>query len=610
MKFKGTEEETGRHPPFLKFFPAVMLLFVLTAFPLFSQSSLHIDVYPGFNGAFTLSNSVPVRIRIRNEGPGIDGEVFLQTTGEEGNLVSRMVRPVSLPAGSDKEVFFLAGLNSTSLGLEAGFSSGGVARVEKTLHLGRRRYTRPMIVVTGPPGSFDFLLGLPAIREGAFPVVYAHPEDLPTKSRGYDGVQILLLHDIPLGEIDGRRAAALAEWTDSGGTLVVSFGGNPGFIPGGDYPLRQLLPVSLAGIGSKTDGGYIPAVITAEGKDFLPVSEDRGEGLIVFVPFKADTTTLGTGGVIRFWTGILSEALQPVEDPPVFTNPGNLTERILEAGLQGFPGRKKALAAGGGLFLLGAAALGLLRTAGRRPAAAVYCGLILLSTAAGGLLFYHPGKGPEPLAASFSYIRGSSERSFADVQTAVSLFSPSPVKAGMHIPDEAVPVDVDTPYTLRYGERTVLEHLPLRGWDRRNLIFTSRVPLPLRFHTHAAGLTVENIGAANLEDAVLYRGGLIYPVGDIPAGGMAVVSSQGVPPKPGLWLPQELLSSLSGPRREIYEEAFKDPAFLSFLADTSALFVGWMEAPPFASLVPEGWLFYHQELVLVTVGDEGSPYER
>lgn len=621
MQFKHSKPGKARYTRVPVVVSVAILLFFLTAPCLFSQDSIHLDVYVGFNGAFRLSKSVPLRISIRNEGPGVEGDVFVRTIDEDGNLHGIVHKPVHLPTGARKEIYFLAGLENTSLRLEAGLRSGGVTLYEKPVDLGRRRYTRPLIVVAGRPGSFDFLLHLPAVREGSFPVVYAHPEDLPVQSAGYEGVRIVILHDLPPEDVDRRRVEALTEWTDSGGSLVVSYGGDPGYLGVAEYPLAELLPVvpvglrivdssELPGFALDTPGDPVPVVITAGGgEDIQPVTGARGKGTVVFVPYKADADALGVDPAVRFWSGLLSEHLHGEKDRPVFSGMVKFTEAILGAELHGFPGRHKALPTAAGILLVGIAALRLLRRVRKGYAPVIYGGLILVPTVAVGLLFFFPGKGPEPVAASFSCIRGSSERSFADVRTSVFLFSPIPGTTGVHIPEDAVPVEGDYPYVLRYGDGAVLEHVPLGGWDHGNFIIESTISLPLRYSRDSGSMRIENGGEYNLEDSFICLEDRIISLGDIPAGTEGVGLQEGVPLEPGPQLPPDMLSRLSAPRRRVLEEAFGDPVFLSYLAGSPPVFVGWLENPSFLSCAA-GWTHHRQGLVLVTLQAEEIVRER
>jgi len=593
MKSTGVENIARPHGRVLKALTAAALLFILSQVHLFADYQVYVDAYIGFNGAFQASGNVPVRLRVRNEGRGCSGELYLQTVDEQGRILYRTSRYVELPPGAGKEISFNLELRSTSERLFTGLLCGEEQVVEKKVDLGRRWYARPLVLAVARPGAFDFLLEVPVVSDVGFPVVHVHPQDLPPGNAGYEGVGLVILHDVFPAHLDTLQVEALTRWIDAGGCLLISYNGTPTTHTVDDTPLMGLLQLSWRGVRIleelklSTDPpiiveGPVPVMDTLPGSDGRFVRESFGAGSIVCIPFDSTAAALGLENAVRYWSSLPIEIFHTSFHEPVVSGMERIPEHILKAELKRFPGRKEAVFFTAGVLLLFFSGSFLLRRGLRLYAVLFYSVFSLLSVSGVFLLFYYPGRGPGPVMASFSLLEGTSERSYASVRTGLHLFSPLPETTAVVLPEGCDMITGDRPVYVHRNEEPVLENISFDCWDERYFESGTVIPFSLRCDMESDILRVENNSRYSIHGGFIFHRENIFRVGGIPAGGVAEASDETLTMAPGQVLPETVISDVTETRGYILRDVFSDEAFLEFLSGTGPVFIGWLEDPQFA----------------------------
>lgn len=223
----------------------ILLLFLASSFTI-SASDLAVDLMLGFNGFIKLGSRAPVSVSLINSGKGISGELKLEL--QQGSLFQQELytvtysRKIELPANSRKRYFFVLPFKSFTLPLRVSITSTDRKIFEREIDLKQHFSREQLILVLSRRVSLDFLK---AISAKPARVIYPHPEYLPESWYGYEGVDLLVLHDISLAHIRPVQVRAIEEWLCRGGRLVIIGGAH--ILSRDNSPIEELLPVELSG---------------------------------------------------------------------------------------------------------------------------------------------------------------------------------------------------------------------------------------------------------------------------------------------------------------------------------------------------------------------------
>ncbi|MBN2048810.1 MAG: hypothetical protein JW760_00075 [Spirochaetales bacterium] len=571
-----------------RLFTAFIFLFLSSLLP--AENAITLDARLGFNGAFVISAATPLRVRITNSGSPVKGDLFIETLDQHGRLLTRVSQPLELPRDAKKEVPFTVFFGSAGERLRIGFTSREKTLLRKDIDPGRRRYSRPLVLVAGTGGTFDFLLDVPAVRDKGYPVVHIHPEDLPNNSFDYSGVAVLILYGDSPESLDPVKRKALETWVDSGGTLFVSYRNGSSAFSFGETRGSSLLPVQPAGPrifdgldlplvrGNKIIlPGPLPVLTTLPDTGGLPVHGFFGEGRVFFLPFDALSSFSSIEDAVLFWQDLLEDAAAVIDtgDAPELQDYPLI---ILREEMRGFPGRGITLV--WAIFLV-TVILFLLRYVYLHPSkihrlTILFPSVVFTAAVATLTLFYLPGRPPRPMTASFSLLQGTSAQSFVDVRTETLLFSPSEKTVDLRFPRDILFVPGDIPVFFRHEKNSSTGTTVLEPWRKKRLSTMVKQPNPLEVLAGEGKVEIRNLSPYTVKDLCVLSSGLVFYLGDLaPGKRMNYLHSDGQ----GVALRPE---SGAFPRPEIVERALKDSFLTGLMMGGQSCCLGWIEEPAFS----------------------------
>jgi hypothetical protein len=371
------------------------------------EAPIAIETAVGFSDTFRPGHRTPITVTVSNHGAGLSAR--LQVVSTDGDTfrgqVYRVVheRRLELPRGARKRFHFAVHLAGLADPLSVRVVADGRELARRDLDLRRRFTAERLLLVVSRDVDLDYLND-PGGR--GLRVAYPHPDRLPHRWQGYDGVSALVLHGLSLERLAPAQYEALRRWVVAGGVLAVSGGPDYTLLRGPRY--AALLPALPAGAQQVDDGGAVSAalglgagdpapllvhrlgplrgrVLHAAGGMPLVVEERRGRGRVLYLTFDVSRAPFDRGpGMTALWQRLLAIPAGPVQAPmlPQAAAQGvHPVKALLGGEREGFPGHGTVL-----VFL--ALYLGLL-AAGHRlePASAVGRRPLPLLTWAAPVLF-------------------------------------------------------------------------------------------------------------------------------------------------------------------------------------------------------------------------------
>lgn len=309
------------------------------------SSPISLQVTPAFDGYFKNGEWLAAWAEIENNGKNVDGQLSVQITSSATQ--ANYSATVSLPTGARKRVPLYILPNNFSRELEVQLSGpdGQLAKQKITVR---------------PQANLNFLVGLVAGERGGLAllngvtlpgqerpkvIVDVALADLPERMEGLRSFDMLVFNDIDTSRLTPSQAAALSDWVQQGGRLVIG-GGTGAAMTFSGLP-ASLLPASLAGqadlqaedlqglvdfAGSsasaiRTSGSFVSSKVSLAGasqvlagsQDLPLVIESRhGDGFVDFVTLNLSTAPFNSWpDTIRFWNQLLAPSGQyPQNLPP------------------------------------------------------------------------------------------------------------------------------------------------------------------------------------------------------------------------------------------------------------------------------------------------------
>lgn len=183
-----------------------------------------------------VSAEIEVQISRGNE---LEGSVFNTT----------YLRNLTLSKNARKQFRFSVLLDNFAKPLVVRGSKADQEIARRTLDLRRHFTESKLIVVLSRDADLDYLN---YSSPHHLRVVYPHPELLPEKWQGYDGVSAVVVHEQSLERLSKHQYEALRKWLIQGGNLVVS--GSPNYSLLRTPRLSALLPAKPVGLVAMIDG--------------------------------------------------------------------------------------------------------------------------------------------------------------------------------------------------------------------------------------------------------------------------------------------------------------------------------------------------------------------
>lgn len=568
----------------------------------------------GFNGAYEIGKWLPIRVRVESD-IDLRGEVTLLI--REGSVFGdarsnlRYSAPVVLPRGSSGDYSFVVP-SDTSAPITVSVTNRGQEVFSSPVDVRRFGVRDRLVVALSRHPSVDVLLDLPvADGESHFHVAYTLPEYLPEKWLGYDGVELLVIHDAPL-RLDDRQLESIDRWVSAGGTLVVSGGAQ--FTARNAQLLSPLLPVRYLGLSSLTDlsslerfGGAPFAspepilisrtqalrgeVLLDAGGTPLIVREHRGKGSVYFFAFDVAQPPFDSWrGEYPLWEGITKSIPDRTGSYSDFTVPdlfkAGLIRDLLPLTEFSIPSATIAVVLLV-LFACGAALLALVRL--RILDRYRWAALVGYSLLFAALLW---AVGYRDLRQSGSYLYSVARVETGDgryglVTEALLLASPRAESSSMTTaePQSAVVQRAGDDLSVREDDAGVtVRDIPLGRWDYRNLTLQGMVPFPVESSVNLDNFritaTLHNGTEHDFLDGYLIYRGVPYHTGRLAADGTLRMGF-GYNPAPVSESPETEWRGSVGDEVKLRTLDFilRDPAWNLTTNGDTVVYVGWLDRP-------------------------------
>ncbi len=269
--------------------------------------TLQMGVSAGFGGVFREGMWLPLRVRVRNDGPAIVGKLIVRPE-TSGRVVSNAYSaPIDLPTGSDKTAFLYIQARGLNPEIQVELLTEDdvlVARQSVSL-FGINPQDRLYASVTGPNGQHVTFSGAAIGGFSAYQATW-QLEDIPEHSQALASVDLILFNDVTTANLTLAQRDALANWVANGGHLIVVGGPNweetadalqtllP-FIPSGTTRVRDLSAIArfvgdqdapltgetIIATGSVADGARV--IVQAADGTPLVTRRDYGEGVVDYL---------------------------------------------------------------------------------------------------------------------------------------------------------------------------------------------------------------------------------------------------------------------------------------------------------------------------------------
>ncbi len=323
----------------------------------------------GFAGLYKVGYWTPVELRLRSSGAAWQGQVELVTTDGDGvpsRVVGDSTKPLIVAPRGESRVNLCVKFGRQSNRLEIVFrDTDGKELSRQSIRSGATNdpvgyadalaSNDELVLTVGPAPGLDGLAHL--VRGGEHGALrIARLDDtstLPTRWYGYDGIDMLVFataREDAYGGLstDGAQRAALFEWIERGGRMVLSVGAQAPTVLGRDMPLAPLAPggfdrlvelkifgaleefaeaetaltagAGLPGAGQTAVGesgavlavprldGYEGTIVVHEADLPLVVRTARGFGQVLFTAFDFDAAPLRTwSGLPGLWAHLLDK---------------------------------------------------------------------------------------------------------------------------------------------------------------------------------------------------------------------------------------------------------------------------------------------------------------
>lgn len=275
------------------------------SFPVLIYSvSPEIELSVGFADRFRSGTITPVSLFIRSPDSALNADLVLEFTAgtalREGDRYT-FRRSIHLSAGTPGVFRFSLPLEVSSYPLEARLEQRGLVIAEIEKELRPLTVDRPLIVGLSRRPSLDSLIPILGSHfQRPIELVYPRSEFLPASPEAWEGVSLVIWHDLSPEIPDPESLEALGLWIEGGGELIVIGGPwlagrrfSETLLPG-TFPAAQIINGITA---------YLPEEIAAEIADGIIVYP-RGRGKIHYITRDMVSGTVPENVRRAFWTGL------------------------------------------------------------------------------------------------------------------------------------------------------------------------------------------------------------------------------------------------------------------------------------------------------------------
>lgn len=256
-------------------------------------SPITMQVEAGYSGAFRIGTWYPVNVIISNDGPDVRGVLEVAHTGSDA---AAFQQAIDLPRGARKQVQLYGIANGFNRTISINLLVADQLLVRERVQLEPFSTDTFVIGVVGTDRTLlNSLQAMPIddrlITATSVTVVHIPPQRLPDRFSALEGLDMLVLHEVPADVWTEQQIEQLDLWVHMGGQLVVGGGlaGEP-TLP----PLDAMLPVAVGTLQTRPVQPLVDLVPDASSPNVQSLSAFQ-------VALRDGATTLDSDALISVW---------------------------------------------------------------------------------------------------------------------------------------------------------------------------------------------------------------------------------------------------------------------------------------------------------------------
>lgn len=302
-----------------------------TPLPTVDLPELNVQVSVGFDGVYQLNAWTPVRIEVENLGNSFEGNLVVPVL-QSSNTYLEYAMPVEIPSGSTKSftIMIMPKMAQSSICVELEQNDDVISRT----YSDKLTYIAPEYRLLGTLSEDSESLSYWKDRTSDLNIfknmttVALNGENVPVGSQTWESFALLVVDNFDIRTLSSKQQAALKEWSEQGGIIIVGSGGTGQKTLQG---LQDIVDISSEGIVTASGVGQllgdtagvtpptgdpVLAKLSIGGETLLIVDQNTvistyqiGGGQILVSAFELGTRPINDWrGALVFWEKILQVA--------------------------------------------------------------------------------------------------------------------------------------------------------------------------------------------------------------------------------------------------------------------------------------------------------------
>ncbi|MGM0845636.1 MAG: hypothetical protein ACQEUT_11715 [Bacillota bacterium] len=312
-----------------------------------AQGTLTIETEAGIKGKVKNGSAFPVIVTITNDGEDMTGDLVVSSSPHY-HAYSNIVIPVEIAAGTQQKIQFSVPGMSDYIGgsmnpagkkekrirfYEGGWKDGELIKLTGDTNLAPSIIPemKPVLgVLSDNPDQMN-VLKLTSYQGEAPEVLAITPETMPEDSLGLNMFDAVIIHDFSIDGLDEKKQAALKQWVELGGKMII---GSTPDLQQKMGSLNSLAPLQVTGEETLNDLSFL------KGFSDKPLSTEKLTIMTGDVDPGADSVIEEGGKVLAlqkgYGTGEVTQLTYNLAEEPLASWEGNSGwwNRILTASLQ------------------------------------------------------------------------------------------------------------------------------------------------------------------------------------------------------------------------------------------------------------------------------------
>ncbi|WP_156791331.1 hypothetical protein [Bacillus sp. SG-1] len=232
-----------------------------------AAGSITIDVEEGINGKVKQGKAFPVTVTITNDGDDLAGDLVISSSAYY-HAYENVVVPIEIAAGTEQRIqLSIPGMNDFGGPMhtnkqksirfyEGGWEDGKQVKIKGDSNLSPSTIQENKLVLgllSDNPDGMN-VLKLTSYQGETPEVLPLSAETLPEDSLGFDMFDAVVVHDYSIDQLPDKKQAALKQWIDLGGHLII--GSTPDLQQKmGD--LASMIPMNVTGEDKLKDLSFL-----------------------------------------------------------------------------------------------------------------------------------------------------------------------------------------------------------------------------------------------------------------------------------------------------------------------------------------------------------------